>query len=63
MGNGWTPERRAWQAELIRQWKPWEKSTGPRTEEGKENSQYNALKHYMRCAEEIDAGTGLKPRS
>ena len=35
MGNGWTPERRARQAALIRNWRPWEKSTGPRTAEGK----------------------------
>lgn len=33
--NGWTRERRARQAELIRQWAPWSKSTGPRTEAGK----------------------------
>ena len=31
MANGWTPERKARQAELIRNWKPWERSTGPRT--------------------------------
>lgn len=35
MANGWTPERRARQAELIRTWRPWEKSTGPRSAEGK----------------------------
>ncbi len=35
MANGWTPERRARQAEMIRQWRPWEKSTGPRTRERK----------------------------
>jgi len=35
MANGWTTERRARQAELIRNWKPWERSTGPRTAEGK----------------------------
>ena len=35
MANGWTPERRAKQAELIKTWKPWERSTGPRSEEGK----------------------------
>lgn len=35
MANGWTPERRAQQAELIQQWRPWEKSTGPRSAEGK----------------------------
>lgn len=35
MDNGWTPEWRRRQAELIRSWKPWEKSTGPKTTEGK----------------------------
>jgi hypothetical protein len=35
-GNGWTSERRARQAELIRQWKPWAKSTGPRSPEGRQ---------------------------
>lgn len=33
--NGWTPERRAKQAEQIRTWQPWAKSTGPKTAEGK----------------------------
>ena len=42
MGNGWTPERRQRQAELIRQWKPWAKSTGPRSLEGKERVSRNA---------------------
>jgi hypothetical protein len=36
--NGWTLERRQRQAEMIRQWRPWEQSTGPRTEEGKQAS-------------------------
>ena len=30
-----TPEHRALRAELIRRWKPWELSTGPKTLEGK----------------------------
>ena len=33
--NGWTPERKARQSELIRAWRPWEKSTGAKTPEGK----------------------------
>jgi hypothetical protein len=41
MENGWTPERRARQAELIRGWRPWESSTGPRTVEGKARSRMN----------------------
>ena len=45
MGNsaaGWTPERRARQAELIRQWQPWAKSTGPKSPEGKQRVSRNA---------------------
>lgn len=45
--SGWTPERRARQAELIHQWKPWEKA-GVKTDEGKEVSKMNALKHGLR---------------
>ena len=40
----WTEERRRRQAEAIQQWKPWKKSTGPRTEEGKARSSRNAYK-------------------
>lgn len=40
--SAWTPERRARQAELIRAAKPWEKSTGPRTDAGKAKSSQNA---------------------
>ena len=45
MGNSavrWTPERRARQAELIRQWQPWAKSTGPKSPEGKQRVSRNA---------------------
>lgn len=42
--NGWTPERRKAQAEKIKQWKPWEQSTGARTAEGKAASSRNAYK-------------------
>jgi hypothetical protein len=45
MSNGWTPERRQRQSEMIKQWKPWEKSTGPRTEAGKQISAVNAVKY------------------
>jgi hypothetical protein len=38
----WTPERRAKQAAVIRRTRPWEKSTGPRTEAGKAASSRNA---------------------
>lgn len=44
MPNGWTDERRAKQAEAIQRWKPWERSTGPKTEGGKAASSRNAFK-------------------
>ncbi len=44
MVNGWTPERRARQAELIRGWRPWEQSTGPTSAEGRLRVSRNAFK-------------------
>lgn len=44
MAKGWAPERRARQAELIRRWRPWEKSTGPKTPEGKARSAMRGYK-------------------
>lgn len=40
----WTDERRAYYVALIRARKPWEKSTGPTTNEGKNKSSRNAKK-------------------
>ena len=51
MKHGWTPERQKKQSELIQKWKPWKKSTGPRTAQGRKTSSMNALKHGMRSAE------------
>jgi len=48
MANGWTPERRAKQAALVRNWQPWNKSTGARTPEGKAVSARNAYKGGLR---------------
>ena len=42
MSNGWTPERRQRQAELIRTWQPWTKSTGPRSIDGRQRVGRNA---------------------
>jgi hypothetical protein len=39
--SAWTPERRAKQSEIIRQTKPWLKSTGPTTARGKRRSAHN----------------------
>ena len=44
MASSWTPERRARQAALIRTWKPWAQSTGPRTPDGKRKTSRNAYK-------------------
>ncbi len=40
--SGWTDERRAKQREAIQRWKPWEKSTGPKTPWGKAQAAANA---------------------
>lgn len=44
MANGWTSERRARQAMLIRRWRPWERSTGPKTPQGEDKASRNAYK-------------------
>ncbi len=49
--HGWTEERRKKHAESIKRWKPWNKSTGPRSAAGKARSSKNALKHGQRSAE------------
>ncbi|CAE6939109.1 hypothetical protein R69608_05136 [Paraburkholderia nemoris] len=51
MANGWTPERRAKQAEAIRRWKPWKQSTGPKTDDGKLAASKNAIVHGLRSSE------------
>ena len=44
MSNGWTEERRIRQASMIKQWQPWQSSTGPHSPEGKKCSSRNARK-------------------
>ncbi len=53
--KGWTEERRKAQAERCRIHKPWEKSTWPRTAQGKAISRLNAVKsgQYARGANEF----------
>jgi hypothetical protein len=46
--RNWTIEQRARQASLIRGWKPWEKSTGAITIEGKRKSSRNAFRYTLR---------------
>lgn len=45
----WTPEQRAQQSAKIRQWQPWNKSTGARTPEGKATPSRNAFKGGVRA--------------
>ena len=40
----WTLEQRLRQSEAIRSWRPWERSTGAKTEQGKAISSKNATK-------------------
>ena len=44
-----TPEHRRLRAALIRKWRPWEKSTGPKTPEGKAKVSRNAYKGGTRA--------------
>ena len=63
MANGWTSARRLGQAEAIRRWQPWTRSTGPRTPEGKARSSRNRyrgdtrgmLREVRRLLREMDA--------
>ena len=48
MARKWTAEQRAQQAEKIRQWQPWQHSTGARTIEGKAIASRNAFKGGFR---------------
>ena len=44
-----TPEHRKLRAELIRRWKPWEKSTGPKSPEGKARAAMRGYKGGTRA--------------
>ena len=55
----WTPEARERQAALIREWKPWERSTGPVTSRGKRKASKNWSKGGRRVSQE---GGGIGER-
>lgn len=46
--SGWTEERKARQRQLIQDWRPWERSTGPRTAAGKATSSMNRYQGAVR---------------
>ena len=46
--NSWAPERRKRQAAIIHLWKPWEKSTGPKTLVAKQRVAQNAFEGGVR---------------
>ena len=48
MARKWTAEQRAQQAEKIRQWQPWQNSTGAKTVKGKASFSRNAYKGGFR---------------
>lgn len=61
MARIWTPEARARQSELIREWKPWQHATGARTPEGKAISAQNRAKSLARAKQHIaDARKALR---
>ena len=43
-----TPEHRRLRAELIQRWRPWERSTGPRTAKGKATTRMNSFRGGLR---------------
>ena len=45
--SGWSAERRAKHAAAIRRWKPWLKSTGPKSKAGKRRTARNAFKPHL----------------
>jgi hypothetical protein len=51
----WTKERKARQSALIRTWRPWEASTGPRTKEGKQKASRNRQRALERARQEVAA--------
>ncbi len=52
--RGWPPKRRKEQAERMRKTKPWTKTTGPKTDEGKQAVRHNAYKHGFRSEDMKD---------
>lgn len=56
----WTPKRRQQQSKAIHGWKPWNRSTGPRTPAGKARVSRNALKHGQTTARALAERAGIR---
>lgn len=48
-----TKEHREMRARMIHEWKPWEKSTGPKTEGGKKKSAKRGFKGGIRSQQRM----------
>ncbi|WP_298159792.1 hypothetical protein [Ferrovum sp.] len=51
--TAWTPERKARQSALIHSWRPWEQSTGPKTDEGKQEASRNRQRALEKARQEV----------
>jgi hypothetical protein len=60
MSDAWPQSRRAKQRKAIYSWRPWERSTGPKSEAGKQVVASNALKHGMRSQAMRDERRSLR---
>lgn len=62
ISSGWSAERRVKHAAALRRWKPWEKSTGPRTQEGKAKSARNACKPGVAALRLLNQALSMQAR-
>ncbi len=53
MARRWTQEQKDRQSALIRSWKPWTRSTGPRTATGKAEASRNRQKALEKARKEV----------
>lgn len=61
MARKWTAEQKARHSELIHHWKPWEKSTGAKTPEGKKRASQNRAIALNKARQKIaDLATQLQ---
>ncbi len=54
MARNWSPEERRKHSEAIRKWKPWGKSTGPKTAAGKSACARNPYTHGFRSRDMVE---------